>query len=652
MPKTKPSNKTTKNLKTAINATLSKNPSIKENLELKEKIINSESSNDSDKTSSTISYLSSAQDLTPAKTPINIPTKTLQDWRKDWRYRLFEMSIGLSSLFFLVSLIVLAFWNSTILAIFLILFSFFITLKSSLHVIYTIQTFKNIRMFQSVDWKNLTAIMGDNPQEAHQQLLALSAKFPRSSNWQQKWQEHAKSYFDNIDTKFQNPLSNLNVVIITTYNESLDVIERCAREVYNSCFPMENTLLVVAREERAGQEFNNSVQVLFANSDWSNVQEVHNDDLSQVYGEHYTNIAKESSNVDLRLSTDKLNVLLTTHPGDLIGEIMGKGSNEDWAGRQISLYLKDKNVDMDKVIVTVLDCDTRITENFLHILNFNFSLTSNRLNRGFQHIPVFSNNYFGSNVIAAIVGAGTTSWNMVQSTLPDEIHFFSNYSISLRTLQKVDFWVRDMIAEDSLLFYNCFTKLGGDFKVIPIFSTFESDIIIGENFGEILINQYKQLQRWAWGGVEGVSFLGRRLFLESSSIDIRTKIRIMFLEWVGHFYWTTLSITFSYILFLPSIVNYNGFNQSYVNQNLIFFGQTFSVISYCLIFATLLMVTLYIRSTMHARSIRMTKSNYIDIIIQIILTPLTFFIWFLPPITAQFRGVTGQYLGYFVTPKK
>jgi Glycosyl transferase family group 2 len=582
----------------------------------------------------------------------NIPTKTIQDWRRDWRYRFFEMFVGITSILFLVLLISLAFWNSTVLAIFLILFSFFITLKSALHIIYTIQTFKTINMFKNIDWSEILGLMKSNPEEASSKILQISNQFPRSISWKKRWMEFAKNYTENIDTKFQNPLDNLNVIIITTYNESLDTVEKCAKEIYESGYPLEQTLLVIAREERAGEEFNNNVLELFQKNQWSNVQEIHNDDLSQVYKDFGSYESVNTVKKPLDLDNSKLQVLLTKHPADLSGEIMGKGSNEDWAGRQISLFLSDYDIDIEKVIVTVLDCDSRISRNFLQILNFNFCLTQDKFHKGFQHVPVFSNNFFDSNVIAAVVGAGTTSWNMVQSSLPDEIHFFSNYSIPLLTLQKANFWIRDMIAEDSLLYYNCFCAFKGNFKVVPVFSSFESDVIIGENFGEILSNQYKQLQRWAWGGVEGISFLGRKFFLEPNEIEIRHKIRTLFLEWVGHFYWTTLSITFSYILFLPSVINAYNFNQSYVNQNLIFFGQTFSFISYFLIFFTILIVTWYIKSTLVHRNKKLSKSNYLDIAIQMIVTPVVFLIWFLPPITAQWRGITGQYLGYFVTPKK
>ncbi len=560
---------------------------------------------------------------------------TIEEVRKNWKYRFFEGFTGTSAILFIFILVLLAAYNPTALAIFLIVYSFFIVLKSALHTIYTFYTFNNIYRWEKIEWSKLLNLMGNNSEEAIKLMNAYQAKYPEKLNWDHEWIEIKKEYQKNLETQLQSPADLFQIIFIPIYNESIQVMLQSIERIYKSQYRLDRIWLVIAREERAGVEFNNNLKLAVHTLTWANVVDLdENPDLPEQ-------------------DKNKLNILLTSHPADLEGEIKGKGSNLDWAGRQVSQFAYKAKLDEDNTLITVLDCDSRPGKNFFQILSFRFCTTADRHNAGFQPIPVFTNNYFDSTLLSSLVATGTTLWNFVQTSLPEEIHHFANYSVSLKLLRQTNFWVKDLVSEDSLFFDKNFCELEGKYRSVPTFSYFESDVVESDTFGEAIFNQYRQLRRWAYGGVEGFSFLGNRLFLQStgSKIEIRKKIMIMYHEWVGHFFWSTMPFVFCFVMFLPSIFN-TGFNNTVTASNLSFFSQWFSLISYFFLFTNGFVILHFIRSRLEHRDQKLNWHHYLDIILQVTISPMLFAVWFLPPIEAQIRGIFGWYLGFWVTPKK
>jgi Glycosyl transferase family group 2 len=566
-------------------------------------------------------------------------TKTIEQERQSWKYRFFESFTGMSAVIFITIMLSLAIFVPGILAIFLIIYSFFIVLKSGLHTIYTFYTFKNIYRWEGVSWLNLLELMHKKPKEAEEEMNKIGGLHKDKFNWGANWQEFSETYQNNLGTKFQNPNGLHHCIFVPIYNENIDTMTLSLERVYNSGYPLDKIWLVVCREGRAGNAFNDLMRNKLEALSWANVVELeHNSD--------------ELSHLARKQPSNKLQILLTKHPEDLAGEIKGKGSNLDWAGRQVSDLAMVNKLDPETTVITVLDCDSRPGKNFFQILSFRYCLTNDRHNVGFQPIPVFTNNYFDSTLLSSLVASGTTLWNFVQSSIPEEIHHFANYSVSLKLLRNTNFWVKDLVSEDSLFFDKNFCELHGEYRSLPTFAYFESDVVESPTFGEAILNQYKQLRRWAYGGVEGMSYLGRRLVLEDEGklVDNRKKIQILYNEWIGHFLWSTMPFVFGFVMFLPAIIN-NRFSDSVVANNLNFFSQSFSVISYLIVITNGVIISNYIKTRFAHQQKTMNRYDYLDIILQTLLSPLFFSLWFIPPIEAQLRGVFGNYLGFWVTPK-
>ena len=586
-------------------------------------------------------------------------TKTIDQHRSNWKYRLLESFTGLTAIGFIIVMISLAIFNPSLLAMFLIVYSFFIVLKSGLHTIYTFYTFSNIYRWENIQWLDLLEIISvenkpenktTTPTLVTQKMHQIGNLYPTKMNWTNEWSEFITIYNNNQNTKFADPNSLFQIIFVPIYNESVEVMTQSLQRIFESGYDLSKIWVVIAQEGRAGNKFNNSLKAKIQALDWVNVDEIDEQNLSLVYGDHSLNSSFD--NLEVSFDSTKLQVILAKHPDGMVGEIKGKGSNLDWAGRQVSLLANKYLLDDETTVITVLDCDSRPGKNFFQILAFRFCMTPDRENVGFQPIPVFTNNYFDSTILSSLVATGTTLWNFVQSSIPEEIHHFANYSVSLSLLRKTNFWVKDLVSEDSLFFDKNFCELEGKYRSLPTFAYFESDVVESPTFGEALLNQYKQLRRWAYGGVEGMSYLGRRLLLEDSGkkIDGRKKFMILFNEWIGHFLWSTMPFVFGFIIFLPSIFN-REFGSSVLANNLSFFSQYFSIITYTIVFLNGFVITHYIQTRFYHKNQKLTWHNYLDLLLQTALSPIFFSIWFLPPIEAQIRGILGQYLGFWVTPK-
>jgi len=580
-------------------------------------------------------------------------TKIL-DLRKKFSYRFLEAFLGLFSISFLLILIILAIFEPVILAIFLIGYSFFMVLKVGVHGIYTIYTYKNLLRWETVNWQELLNNMDVNPEMALDTLQKLKNKHDTKIGWQEKLESDIKQFSKLQNSKYKNPLDIIQIPLFAVYDEDGKILARSLKQIYESGYPLDKIVVFLSQEARAGAAHHLQLLEVLRQQNWLNLEVIEEGNQDILYNPNHDSFDYLNPVfTNFKISKDKLNIIITYHPDGLSGEIKGKASNEDWAGRQASLFIKAKQWDPEMVVLTSLDADSRVGDNFFQMLSYRFCLTPERHSSGFQPLPVYTNNFFSSNLFPRLVATNTTIWYMIQSSLLDELHFFANYCVPLTVLRKIDFWNREVIAEDSLLFAKCFVGFEGNFHVIPFYGTFEGDAVEGEDYIEAIINQYKQLQRWAWGGIEGFPYKFYKFFLdpEGKKIELRKRIKMIRLEFLNHFFWATLPLVFSIVIFLPNIFGSQEYKESSIQLNLWIFGQYFTWLSFIF-----LVIASYITYTYIA--VRATKNmpvkwyHWVIVSFQWIVSPTIFVFMGPPAIDVQIRGILGKYLGYWVTPKK
>ena len=583
----------------------------------------------------------------------------IESYRKDWRYRFLESFIGLSVGIFLLILLILVFVSPSLLAIFLIIYSFLMILRMALHLIYAISSFKKLSRWSKPNWIKLFQLYNSNPslEKINSELSTLAKNHPNNENWQKEIRETIKIAKITKGTKFANPNNIIHFPLFSIYDESSEIIIRGLKSVYDSGYDLSKICVLISQEARLGNEKNINFQNEISKIDWLNTLVFAENDMDLVYNSEHLNLEYSNSTLNNFAKTfgpNKLNVIITQHPDGLVGEIKGKSSNEDWAARQVSLFVKSCNLDSELCVVTSFDADSRVGENFFQILSFQYCNNETRFVTGFQPMPVFSNNLFDVDLLPFLVGINTTFWTMVQYSLLDGMHFFANYSVPLVLAQRVDFWQRDIIAEDALFFSKCLIKTDGEFQVVPSYNHFNSDNIESDNYWQTMVNQYNQLRRWAWGGIESFPYKFYNFFvLPKSKVDIRHRISLVFNDWFSHFCWSTLPVVFSLIVFLPALVNLE-FAKSTIAVNFYELLFYFSLISYTSLGVVITIIFLFIYP--QAVGTHSTKDiswqHKLNILIPILISPLIMFVWGPPAIDAQIRGILGKYMGYWVTPKK
>jgi Glycosyl transferase family group 2 len=584
---------------------------------------------------------------------------TIENYRKDWKYRFLESFIGLSIFVFLLILLILVFVSPSIVAVFLIIYSFLMILRMALHLIYAIASFKKLSRWSKPDWQQIFKFYNSKPNsdEVKSELQKIAKTFPKNENWQNEIQNCIVVTEKNESTKFKNPNKIIHFPLFSIYDESHEILLRGLESIYNSQYDLSNICVVISQESRLGDAKNTDFQDSLKKISWLNTLIFAEQNIDIVYDTNHYELKYTNPVLELfvnKLETQKLNVLITQHPDGMVGEIKGKASNEDWAARQVSLLVKASKIDPELCVITSFDADSRVGLNFFQILSFQYCCCEKRLITGFQPMPVFSNNMFNVDLLPFLVGINTTFWTMIQYSLLDGLHFFANYSVPLVLAQKVDFWQRDIIAEDALFFSKCLIKTDGEFQVIPSFNHFSSDNIESDHYWQTIVNQYNQLRRWAWGGIESFPFKFYNFFvLPGSKIDIRHRISLVFNDWYSHFCWSTLPIVFSLIIFLPALINLE-FAKSTVAINLYELLFYFSLISYLSlgVVVFIIFVFIYPKAMINQDIKKITWQHKLNLLIPILISPFIMFVWGPPAIDAQIRGVFGKYMGYWVTPKK
>ncbi len=576
--------------------------------------------------------------------------------RKKLIYRILESTLGISSLSFLTVLIALSIWWPTVAAVFLIVYSFFWLLRVTSICLYTIYSYKNLRRWESFDIPKLLASFDQDITQAKAELLAVQKKFARSLDWSEHLQRDIDYLTKLANTKFSRPNKIIHLPIFSIYNESPEILIRSLKRIHQSGYDLSKIIVFVTQEARLGQSENQRFRQDISQLDWINCAYINEINLDWVYyRNHLTELESYSHEefLNFPIKSDKLNLIFTEHPDGLTGEIKGKASNEDWAGRQASLFVQAKGMDPELVLITSLDADSRIGQNYFHLLSLRFCLTPNRLQCGFQPIPVYSNNFFNTGLIPRLIATQTTLYQFAQNVQEEEAAFFANYSLPLVVLRQVNFWVREGIAEDYLLFAKCYLHFHSHFRVIPFYGIFQGDAVEADDYIEAISNQYKQLQRWSWGGVESFPFLTYNLFFNTSkpNIPITKKLSKLWSLFSNHFFWATTPLTFSLGVFLPGWLGGEAFKSTPTGQSLANFSSIFATIS--LIFlSTFTYITFeYIAPKAKFKE----KLNPVDIVMvvsQWLASPILYGFMGVPALDSQLRGVLGKYLGYWVTPKK
>jgi len=430
------------------------------------------------------------------------------------------------------------------------------------------------------------------------------------SNWVRTRRYLKIDWEKRLDNLKWQPLWQM--IVLPFVREDFEVISKTLESLLKAKWPNEKMIIVLGAEERAGEEAKQTAQK-----------------ISERYRDKFGHF------------------LITTHPKDIEGEIIGKGSNTAWMAERASVEILDKNnISYENILVSAFDVDTRPYPQYFTCLAWHFLTAENPHRSSFQPVPVFNNNIWQAPALSRVVATSATFWQMIQQERPERLATFSSHSMSFKALYEMEYWQKNMVSEDSRIFWNGLLYYDGDYQVIPLCYPVSMDANFGRNLWQTIRNVYKQQRRWTWG-VENVPYLLFG-FLKNKAIPLGKKLRYSFVQIEGFWSLATNPLLIFMLGWLPLVLGGQEFNSMLLSYNLPRITRTLMTIAMMgLVGSAIISLTLL---PPRPKGRRWYSSFFM--FIQWLLIPFTILVFgAIPGLDAQTRLMFGKYLGFWVTPK-
>jgi hypothetical protein len=346
-------------------------------------------------------------------------------------------------------------------------------------------------------------------------------------------------------------------------------------------------------------------------------------------------------------------IIVTVHPKDLPGEIRGKGSNLYHAGYEVKKYIDEKNFDYKKLIVSTFDIDTLSHPDYFAYLTHKFISHRDPYRASFQPMAFYHNNIWESDPITRVVANSTTFWLLTDLARPERLFTFSSHSMSWQALVDIGFWQNNIVTEDSRIFLQCLIHYDGDYEVVPMHIPVSMNTVYVGNLWRSLVNQYKQMRRWAYG-VEHFPYMIWQ-FSKNKKIPLSKKIVYTWNQTEGVYTWATAPMLIFFMGYLPLYLAEKQGLTSVLTQNapLMLENLMHSGMLGMILIALMSVFILPPMPRKNHGSKFTIPFKYSMMLLQWLLFPVTMIIFgSIPAIDAQTRLMLGKYLGFWVTEKK
>ncbi|MCD6271022.1 glycosyltransferase family 2 protein [bacterium] len=403
-----------------------------------------------------------------------------------------------------------------------------------------------------------------------------------------------------------------HLIVLPMYKEPIEIVRESLGGLIKANYPKDRFIVVLALEERAGK---------------------HTEKVKEI-------IEKEFKDKFFKF-------LITIHPQNLPGEIPAKSSNETWAAKRAKEVIDKLGIPYEQVIYSSFDIDTVVFPQYFARLTYKYLTTKNPTHASFQPIPLFLNNIWQVPAISRVFSLSTSFWHIINQEREEKLITFSSHSMAFKALVEVGFKKPDVVSDDSRIFWQCFLKYDGNYKVVPLYYPISMDANASKNLFSTFLSIYKQQRRWAYGVGDIAYFLFG--FLKNKKIPIRKKIAYSIELIEGHWNWACGPILLLLLGWLPCVLGGWDFSQTLLAYNLPRIVGRILTVAMIGLFSSAY-YSFYILPPKAAS--RKRKFTQIKIIFEWLLLPFTMFIFTsLPALDAQTRWIFGRYMTFWVTPK-
>jgi cellulose synthase/poly-beta-1,6-N-acetylglucosamine synthase-like glycosyltransferase len=399
-----------------------------------------------------------------------------------------------------------------------------------------------------------------------------------------------------------------HVVIVPTYKESLGILKNTFDNLIKQDFPHDKILIVIATEARDPGGLQNG---------------------EKIKNEYEKNFRE---------------IMVTSHP-DIPHEVKGKSSNMAYAGEQIVSVLKARGENIDFFTVTSCDADALLHPFYLSYLSYEFLRDEDRSFHFYQAAVMFYANFWRIPLPMRVMNTVGSLWSFAKLGIEGRLINFSTYSLSLKTVDEVGYWGKDVVPEDYHLFFKTFFHKGQKVKTLPLYIPVMADGAESTSFFKTFVNHYEQNKRWAWG-VSDDPWIIRNFFLHPE-ISFWSKFTKILHVVEDHILWPTNWFLITLGGNIPALVNPN-FSRTIIGRNLS--DVSSAILTVTIVF--ILMIVFVDSKMKPPRPASFPKWKIPFLYLQWLSLPVVSFVLAtIPGLDAHTRLLLGKRLEYRVTEK-
>ncbi len=521
-------------------------------------------------------------------------------------YRFFEILPLFLSVSMIVLLFVLSAISSTLGAIYLLLIVIMNLVKAVGIIVRTVQGYKTMKAGMNVKWRERLNDLR-NPEQSYESLSGESMD-----------EYDAIQHLHNLRRTIEIPKekrfdvdSVWNAVIVTMYNESIDVLRPTLESVADVDFDLKKMIVVIAYEERGGEEAEKVAKA-----------------LEKEFGKRFGAF------------------LLSKHPDGVEGEVIGKGANLTYAGRKLTEFVDEQGIDPEYVIVTSLDCDNKPSKCYFSQVAYEFCVHDNRQHLSFQPISLFTNNIWDAPAVSRVVGSLNSFWNLICTMRPHTLRNFASHSQPLKALIGMNYWSVRTIVEDGHQYWRSLLYFDGDYEVIPIRAAIYQDAVLSDTMLKTLKAQWVQLRRWDYGASD-VAYVATYMLSKKRKISLGNLLPKFVRLLDGHVTLAAMAPIIAFGGWVPLLFNIES--RDLLSYNLPSIVSKIQLIAACGLCVSI-MVSL---KMLPPRPAKYKKSKNIMMVLQWIISPITSITYSsFCAFYAQTRLATGNYMEKFDVTEK
>lgn len=522
------------------------------------------------------------------------------------KYRFFEMLPASLSYIMLALLIILSAINPIAASVYILVIVIMNLVKAVGIAFRTVQGYKLLKKGVRVDW--------------HKRFLELedaAGSYDRLAGTKSEAYGH-KEHLRNLckiaaseEGYFPKPSQIYHAIIVTMYNETLDVLAPTLDSVVDTTFDKDHIILVLAYEERGGEAAEKVAKTLERN-------------YRKKFGEF----------------------ILAKHPDGIKGEVIGKGGNITNAGKVLKEYVREKGLRYSDVIVTTLDSDNRPHKVYFDQVAYEYIVHEDRKRLSYQPVSLFTNNIWDAPAVTRVVAQMNSFWNIISAMRPHTLRNFASHSQPLDALVEMNFWSTHTIVEDGHQYWRSLFYFDGDYEVLPIRAPIYQDAVLSDNLWKTLKAQWVQLRRWDYGASD-VAYVGNYLFSKKRTVPLSSLVPKFIRLLDGHVTLAAIAPIIAFGGWIPLIFNYQS--RDLISHNLP------TVVSYVQTVAALgIFISLILSIKMlPPKPARYKRARHVMMVLQWILSPVISIIYCsFCAYYSQTRLATGLYMEKFdVTDK-